>query len=170
MMKRNAALIICCAVMLIFPSCSRRVGNPTIDGNAIWENSTEEASLQYDISETYNLNYNISDALNAHSQGVDAEQVRLAESILAELDKYPEYSDNKDLNYIIKLRSVYKCTVGFYYMNSTYDGLNVLIAEYDSAYAELSDNSKTLYLRISNSQFQNAAKQFEQYGIAVTNS
>lgn len=169
-MKCKAALIICCAVMITLSSCSRRVGNPTVDGNTVWENSAEEISSQYDMSETYNLNYNVADALNAHSQGVDAEQVRLAESILDELEKYPDYSDDKDLNYIIKLRNVYKCTVGFYYMNSTYDGLNALIAEYDSAYAELSDNSKTMYMRISNSQFQNAAEQFEQYGISVTNS
>ncbi len=170
MTKRIIAIILCVAALIGISSCRRRIGNPTVDGGTVWENSGADISENEDANGAYNLNYNVADALAAHAEGVDMSQVDLAQGIIAELDRYPEYSDNKEINYIIKLRSVYKCVIGFYYMNSTYDQLDSMIKEYDNAYAELSNDSKIYYTRINSNLFVSAARQFEAYGKSVTNS
>ncbi|GEM_PF-5747336 len=169
-MKRAFALTICLTLSLCASSCTYRQGNPTVDGAHVWENSDESTVSEYNISESYTLNYNVADALAAHAKAVDENSLALAQEIISGLDQYPEFTDDKDINYVVKLRSVYKCVVGFYYMNSSYGQLNSLIDEYNKAYEELSNNSKTFYLKINNNLFMDAANQFEQYGKTMTNS
>lgn len=169
-MKHAFAFTICLALVLCVSSCTYRQGNPTVDGAHVWENSDVSTVSEYNISESYTLNYNVADALASHAKAVNQNSLSLAQEIISGLDKYPEFTDDKDINYVVKLRSVYKCVVGFYYMNSSYAQLNSLIDEYNKSYEELSNNSKTFYLKINNNLFMDAAKQFEQYGKTMTNS
>ena len=170
MMKRMMCFLICVMVVAGLCSCYRPVGNPTVDGNTVWENSVNQDPENYNEYVGQNLNYSVADALASHANGVDADSVKMAQEVIAELDKYPEYSDNRTVTYIIKLRAVYKCVVGFYYHNSTDERLNAVIREYNSAWEALSSNEKTDYARINNALFHDAARQFEAYGKTVTNS
>ena len=115
MMKRAIAGLISTGLIIGLCSCENP-GNPTIDGGYVWENSEQAESVNYDLSYSYTLNRNVADILEAQQrEGLTEERLKLAQEILAELDKYPEYSDDPNINYIIKLRNVYGCVVGFYY-------------------------------------------------------
>ena len=170
MIKRTICLLLCVMVVVGLCSCYRQVGNPTIDGNTVWENSVNQNAENYNEYVGQNLNYSVADALASHAKEVNADSVIMAQEVIAELGKYPEYSDNRVVNYIIKLRAVYKCVVGFYYLNSTDERLNTVIREYNSAWEALSSNEKTDYARINNAVFHDAARRFEAYGKTVTNS
>ncbi len=171
-MKRAITCLISTGLLLALCACENP-GNPTVNGGYIWENSNnhnQAESVQYDLSYSYTLNRNIADTLAAQQkEGLTEERLELAQEILAELDKYPEYSDDANINYVIKLRNVYSCVVGFYYRNSTDDYLNAIIAEYDNAYSQLPDDAKSFYVRIKPSLFTEAAKQFAEYGNQNTN-
>lgn len=169
-MKRVIAGLISAGLIIALCSCENP-GNPTIDGGYVWENSEQQTeSVNYDLNYSYTLNRNVADTLAAQQrEGLTEERLKLAQDILAELDKYPEYSDDPNINYVIKLRNVYECVVGFYYRNSTDDYLDSVITEYDGAYSQLSDDAKTFYVRIKPSLFTEAAKQFAEYGNEITN-
>ena len=170
MIKTTVCLLLCAAVSAGLCSCHQRVGNPTVDGNTVWENSVNQEAESYNTYAGQNLNYSVADAIASHANAVNDDSVKMAQEVIAELDKFPEFSENREITYIIKLRAVYKCVVGFYYMNSTYDRLDTVIGEYNSAYDALTSNEKLGYAKINNSLFYDAARQFEAYGKAVTNS
>ena len=169
-MKRVFAGLISVGLIIALCSCENP-GNPTIDGDYVWENSEQQTeSVNYDLNYSYTLNRNVADTLAAQRrEGLTEERLKLAQDILAELDKYPEYSDDPNINYVIKLRSVYECVVGFYYRNSTDDYLDSIITEYNGAYSQLSDDAKTFYVKIEPSIFTEAAKQFAEHGNEITN-
>ncbi len=168
MMKRVIAVAVAVMLTVSFSSCQNR-GNPTVAGDYVWENSGQTEEILYDLNQAYTLNYNVADTLAAQKDGVNDERLKLAQDIIAELDKYPESSSDKAINYVIKMRAVYKCVVGFYYMNSTYEQLNSLIAEYNNAYDELSNELKVSFAKIKPVLFTDAAKQFELYGKETSN-
>ena len=104
-MKRVFAGLISAGLIIGLCSCENP-GNPTIDGDYVWENSEQQTeSVNYDLNYSYTLNRNVADTLAAQQrEGLTEERLKLAQDILAELDKYPEYSDDPNINYIIKLR------------------------------------------------------------------
>ncbi len=170
-MKRLIAVLLAVGSVVGLTSCENR-GNPTVDGGYVWQNYSQAESESYDMTKSYTLNYNVADSLAAQAEGITEERIKIAQDIVAELDQYPDFSDDRDENYIIKLRAAYKCVLGFYYMknNSNYDQLNLLVEEYKQAYEELTNESKTSYAPIKASLFINAAKQFELYGQSHTNT
>ena len=170
MIKKIICMLICVAVLAGLCSCYRQVGNPTVDGNTVWENSVNQGIENYNEYAGQNINYSVADALASHAKEVNADSIKIAQEVIAELDKYPEFSENPEVTYIIKLRAVYKCVVGFYYRNSTEDRLDTVIDEYNASFDALSSSKKTNYARINNSIIRDAARKFEAYGKMVTNS
>ncbi len=168
-MKRLIAVLLAVGSVVGLASCENR-GNPTVDGGYVWQNYSQAESESYDMTKSHTLNYNVADSLAAQAEGITEERIKIAQEILAELDQYPDFSDDRDENYIIKLRAAYKCVLGFYYMNSTYDQLNSLVEEYKQAYEALTNESKTSYVPIKTSLFTDAAKQLELYGQSQTNT
>ena len=162
-MKRFFIVLLCFTLAVCTASCMFRADNPTVSGGEIWVNSGDTRS-DYDVNETYTLNYNVADALAVQSVSVDAEQVELAAQIISSLNMYPSFSDDENINYIIKLRELYKCVVGFYYKNSTEEQLTNLIEEYHQSYYQMSNKSKAMYTEISAGLFSGAAEQFANFG------
>ncbi|MBQ2420868.1 MAG: hypothetical protein II284_05640, partial [Clostridia bacterium] len=97
-MKRVFAGLISAGLIIALCSCENP-GNPTIDGGYVWENSEQQTeSVNYDLNYSYTLNRNVADTLAAQQrEGLTKERLKLAQEILAELDKYPEYSDDPNI-------------------------------------------------------------------------
>ena len=63
-------MLICVAVLAGLCSCYRQVGNPTVDGNTVWENSVNQGIENYNEYAGQNLNYSVADALASHAKEV----------------------------------------------------------------------------------------------------